>query len=73
MGQKQFISYHRHKQGHKYIHRHGLTTGTQLQFTDRKVVELQTNWGSEKALEDRLQNYDEITQDEYEKARTSPI
>lgn len=63
------MSYHRHKEGHKFIFRSGLTSGTQLQITDGKVVELQSNWGSEKALEDRLENYEEITQDEYEKAR----
>ena len=62
-------AYYRHKTGHKYIHRTGLTSGTELQISEGSVVEFQTNWGSEKAIDERLQNYEEITQDAYEKAR----
>lgn len=62
-------TWHRHKKENKFIIRTGPEAGIELEIIIlngiNKKFQKQTNWGNPKILEERLLNYEIITEQEY--------
>ena len=61
--------YYRRNDGLRYLQLTSRSAGLQMEWSEGRMCETVTNWGSEAIMKERLLQYTEITSEAYDEAK----